>query len=210
MSDYPMTRSQNPTFNFPEIAPRRPSLAQTHSRPPSKSSSHSSTAASSHSGRHASWADLSRGRGRPLSLSSPHKNWHESRSNSINPLGYQSREPSVTDSDATQDENDDTGDAQHALKQVIQSRKRHSVPQRPATLGSVSRTSQSLAMATLRSSPPPYVNCSDSYTGGTSSPTTITDPGFSTPIAERQSYPSTGTRCVCNSMNNGGHLMIQW
>lgn len=210
MSDFPMARIQNPSFNFPEITPRRPSLAQTHSRPPSKSSSHSSTAASSLSGRQASWADSSRGRGRPLSLASPQKNWHEPRSHSVNPIGYQSREPSVTDSDATQDENDEAGDAQHALKQVLQSRKRNSVPQPLAPLSSVSRTSQSLAMATLRSSPPPYPNCSDSYTGSTSSPTTITDPGISTPTAERQSNPSTGTRCVCNSMNNGGHLMIQW
>jgi hypothetical protein len=38
----------------------------------------------------------------------------------------------------------------------------------------------------------------------------LTDPDLATPSTDRHSNPSNGTRCVCNSMDNGGHLMIQW
>lgn len=211
ISEYPIVKIPNPSFNFPEITPRRPRVAQAHStsRPHSKGSSHSSAAASSHSGHHLARMDSSRGRGRQVNTTSQQARRNDRSRHSTNALGGHSRNQSITDSDATPDEHGEAGDAQHALKQVLKARRRHST--QPATeFSSVSRTSHSLAMATLRSSPPPYVAYTDSNAGDTSSPTTIADPDIPTPTMERQNNPSTGTRCVCNSMNNGGHLMIQW
>ncbi|KAK2877099.1 hypothetical protein FQN49_001422 [Arthroderma sp. PD_2] len=208
-SERRIARSQNPSFNFPDITPRRHRIAHTpsSSRPHSKSSSRSSTVGSSHSGYNPGWAEPSRGRGSQLDVLSAQDAWDQRRRHSVHPLSSHSRSYSITDSEATQeeDEGEDEGHAQHALKQVLQARKRQSA----AGYGSTSRASHSLAMATLRSSPP-LVGYPESYAGDISSPTKATDPDAApTPTMERQNNPSTGTRCVCNSRNNGGHLMIQ-
>ncbi|KAM5475357.1 hypothetical protein MauCBS54593_001045 [Microsporum audouinii] len=205
-SERRIARSQNPSFHFPDITPRRPRIARTpsSSRPHSKCSSRSSTVGSSHSGYNPGWTGTSRGRGRQLDT------WDERRRHSVNQSSNHSRSYSITDSEATQeddeDEADDAGHAQHALKQVLQARKR----QTASGYGSASRACHSLTMATIRSSPP-LVGYPESYSGDLSSPTKATDQASApTPTVERQNNPSTGTRCVCNSRNNGGHLMIQW
>ncbi|KAK2751103.1 hypothetical protein FQN57_000178 [Myotisia sp. PD_48] len=217
ISEFPIARSHAPSFNFPEVTPRKPSVPRTPStsRPHSKSSSHSSgtTVGSSHSGYKTGWTDSSRGSGGRLEPLSEHEWSHhrqqqqqqQHRRPSVNPFSSHSRKPSATESECTQEEDDDTGDAQHALKEVLKARNRHS---NAAGYGSLSRTSRSLAMATLRSSPP-VMGYPESQGRNSSSPTTVTDPGFVTPTTERQNNPSTGTRCVCKSNNNGGHLMIQ-
>ncbi|EFR04245.1 PHD finger domain-containing protein [Nannizzia gypsea CBS 118893] len=203
-------RVQNPPYHFPDITPRRSRVARTpsSSRPHSKCSSRSSTVGSSHSGYNPGWTDTSRGRGKPLDA------WNGSRRHSRN---YSITDSETTQGDDDEEETDDAGHAQHALKQVLQARKRHSAAvtaaaaPASATIGyaSASRASHSLAMATLRSSPP-LVGYPESYAGEAISPTKMTDPDAApTPVVERQSNPSTGTRCVCNSRNNGGHLMIQ-
>ncbi|EZF99860.1 hypothetical protein H113_00578 [Trichophyton rubrum MR1459] len=210
-SERRLGRVRNPSYHFPDITPRRSRIAGTpsSSRPHSKCSSRSSTVGSSHSGYNPGWTDTSRGRGKQLDA------WDGRRRHS--------RNYSITDSESTQEddeeeETDDAGHAQHALKQVLQARKRQSAaagtaaPTSATTSGyaSASRASQSLAMATLRSSPPLVGYPESSWAGDSSSPTKMTDPDTApTPVVERQNNPSTGTRCVCNSRNNGGHLMIQ-
>ncbi|EEH16040.1 hypothetical protein PABG_06127 [Paracoccidioides brasiliensis Pb03] len=206
-SDYPITYSANPSFNIhPDITPRRSgvSRARSTSRPHSKSSSYSPTVASPHSGRHSPWATSSHGSGRLPQLPTQQNGWMTSRTHT-NPAGGHSRDQSTTESEVTQAD-DDMGDAQHALKQVLKSRNRQA--RQPAPLYS-QRTRSSQALSTLKSSPPGFGGNFDSRREDISSPTTVTDPDFATPTAERQSNPSNGTRCVCNSMDNGGHLMIQ-
>ncbi|PGH06097.1 hypothetical protein AJ79_06631 [Helicocarpus griseus UAMH5409] len=200
--DFSIARSANPSFNIPpESTPRRPTIARAHStsRPHSKSSSYSSTVASSHSGQHSPWTSSSRGSGRLPQFSAQQEGWMTSRRHSTNPVGGHSRHQSITDSEVTQDD-DDTGDAQHALKQLLKGRSRQA--RQPAAIYN-QKTRSSQSFAALRSSPPGFSR------RDISSPTTMTDPDFATPTTERQSNPSNGTRCVCNSMDNGGHLMIQ-
>ncbi|KAK2813865.1 hypothetical protein FQN50_000266 [Emmonsiellopsis sp. PD_5] len=201
-SDFQITHSFTPSFNVPESTPRRPSIARAHStsRPHSKSSSYSSAAASSHSGRHSPWASSSRGSGRVPQFAAQQENWM-SRRHSTNPLASHSRGQSTTDSEVTQEDDEDAGDAQHALKQVIKGRSRQA---RQGIPNFNQRARSSHSLATLTSSPPTYAR-----RGDISSPTTMTDPDFATPTTERQSNPSNSTRCVCNSNDNGGHLMIQ-
>ncbi|EQL34794.1 hypothetical protein, variant [Blastomyces dermatitidis ATCC 26199] len=182
-SDFPVSHSTNPSFNIhPESTPRQRDVLRAHStsRPQSKSSSYSSTIASPHSGRHSPWTSSSRGSGRLPQYPTQKDGWMS---------------------------DDDTGDAQHALKQVLKGRNRQQARQ-PAPLYN-QKTRSSHALRTLRSSPPEFRSQFDSRRREISSPTTMTDPDFATPTTERQSNPSNGTRCVCNSMDNGGHLMIQ-
>src|SRR5204863_3717312 len=125
--------SQNPSFNFPESTPHRPGVVRSHStsRPHSKSSTYSSTVASSHSGRHSPWTSSSRGSGRRLQLASQQEPWMgQSRRHSINPLSGHAQGQSTTDSEITVD--DDIGDAQHALKQVLKGRSRKSTQETAA------------------------------------------------------------------------------
>ncbi|KLJ11771.1 hypothetical protein EMPG_13076 [Blastomyces silverae] len=209
-SDFPISYSVNPSFNIhPESTPRQRDVLRAHStsRPHSKSSSYSSTIASPHSGRHSPWTSSSRGSGRLPQLPTQKEGWMSARRHATNPPGGHSRGHSITDSEATQEEDDDTGDAQHALKQVLKGRNRQQARQ-PAPLYN-QKTRSSHALKTLRSSPPEFGSQFDSRRREISSPTTMTDPDFATPTTERQSNPSNGTRCVCNSMDNGGHLMIQ-
>ncbi|PGH21460.1 hypothetical protein AJ80_03251 [Polytolypa hystricis UAMH7299] len=206
-NDDPIVPSRTTSFNF-DTTPRRASIAPADSvsRPQSKCSSYSSTVASFHSGPRSPWAGSSRGSARRSHIP---EGWMSARRSSLTPRAGHSRGPSATDSEITQIDEDHAGDAQHALKQVLMGRSRHVSrhhQHQPPHYGSVSRSSRSVA--TLRSSPPIYGQF-DAQSGGTSSPTTMTDPDVPTPIVDRQSNPSNGTRCICNSMDNGGHLMIQ-
>ncbi|KKZ65522.1 hypothetical protein EMCG_08638 [[Emmonsia] crescens] len=210
-SDFPISHSTNPSFNIhPDATPRQRNISRAHStsRPHSKSSSYSSTVTSPHSGRHSPWTSSSRGSGKlPQQLPTQQEVWMSARNrHATNPPGGHSRGQSITDSEATQDD-DDTGDAQHALKQVLKGRHRPARQPAPPTYSQKTRSSHALGI--LRSSPPGFGGRFDSRRGEISSPTTMTDPDFATPTTERQSNPSNGTRCVCNSMDNGGHLMIQ-
>ncbi|OJD19574.1 hypothetical protein AJ78_00431 [Emergomyces pasteurianus Ep9510] len=206
--DFPISHSTNPSFNIrPESTPRRPNVLRTHStsRPHSKSSSYSSTVASPHSGRHSPWTSSSRGSGRLAHLNTQQESSKSARQHATTPQDGHSRGQSITDSEATQDD-DDTGDAQHALKKVLKGRSRHARHSAPSYN---QKALSSHTLGTLRSSPPGFGGRYNSRSGEISSPTTMTDPDFATPTTERQSNPSNGTRCVCNSMDNGGHLMIQ-
>ncbi|OJD21095.1 hypothetical protein ACJ73_07566 [Blastomyces percursus] len=210
-SDFPTSHSTNPSFNniHPESTPRQRDVLRAHStsHPHSKNSSYSSTIASPNSGRQSPWTNSSRGSGRPPQFPTQKDGWMSTCRPTTNPPGGHSRGHSITDSEATQEEDDGTGVAQHALKQVLKGRNRQQARQ-PALLYN-QKTRSSHALKTLQSSPPEFHSQFDSRRREISSPTTMTDPDFATPTTERQSNPSNGTRCVCNSMDNGGHLMIQ-
>lgn len=205
--DFSFARSQNPSFAFPDSTPRRPDFvrAQSTSRPHSKGSSYSSAAASTHSGRHSPWAGSTHSKQSQFSAQQEH--WNQQKP-SKKPTSH-SRSQSITDSDLTHEE-DGAGDAQHALMQVLKGRKRQT-RQLAGTKQSAAPSLRSATLSALRSSPPPYTSHSTSRSiSNSNSPTTYTESEHHTPTTERQNNPSTGTRCVCNSMNNGGHLMIQW
>ncbi|KAL4809332.1 hypothetical protein BDV18DRAFT_131801 [Aspergillus unguis] len=203
--EYPLSSSRNPSFAFSEAG--RPGFAGSDagSRPPSMGSY-----TSSHSGRVSPWATAPRGPSRRPALNATLGDWKRTpkRQSSLlhSDLSY-TRAGSIPGSIADVDE--DTGDAQHALRKVLQDKGRLPRSQTIASFGSRSnRSLQSLTQ--LQSSPPRFSAELDSDAREpNTSPTTVTDPDLATPCTDRYSNPSNGTRCICNSMDNGGHLMIQ-
>ncbi|KAL4970264.1 PHD finger domain protein [Aspergillus stella-maris] len=202
--EYPPS-SRNPSFAFSDAG--RPAIARSDSgsRPPSMGSY-----TSSHSGRVSPWATAPRGPARRPALKATLDDWKRTpkRQSTMlhSDLSYSS---AVSNPGSIADVEEDTGDAQHALRKVLQDKGRIPRSQTVASFGSRSnRSLQSLAQ--LQSSPPRSGAelDSDSREANTS-PTTITDPDLATPCTDRYSNPSNGTRCICNSMDNGGHLMIQ-
>ncbi|KAL4891605.1 hypothetical protein BDV59DRAFT_182123 [Aspergillus ambiguus] len=206
-SEYPAMGSRTPSFAFSDAG--RPMLARSDSgsRPHSKGS-YTSTAASSHSGRVSPWGGASRGpvrRPTYRTIGDDMKRTPKRQSMIGADLSY--RSASSIPAPAA-DSEEDTGDAQHALRKVLREKGRMS---RPHTVNYGSRYNRSSrSLAHLRSSPPRFGGDPDFGLRDTNtSPTTMTDPDLATPSIDRYSNPSNGTRCVCNSMDNGGHLMIQ-
>ncbi|KAL4873787.1 hypothetical protein BDV12DRAFT_207539 [Aspergillus spectabilis] len=203
--DYPTSSSRNPSFAFSEAG--RPTIAHSDSgsRPPSMGSY-----TSSHSSRVSPWATAPRGPSRRPTLKATIDDWKRTpkRQSAVlqSDLSYSS---AASNSGSFVETEEDTGDAQHALRKVLQDRGRLPRSQTVASFGSRSnRSLQSLAQ--LQSSPPRFGTEFDSeFREANTSPTTITDPELATPCTDRYSNPSNGTRCICNSMDNGGHLMIQ-
>lgn len=95
-------------------------------------------------------------------------------------------------------EDEPTGNAQYALRAIIQDRSR-----------SASSQGDHTNMTQLHSSPPLLQS---QYTLYNVSPTTITDPDLATPSTDRESLVSNmSLRCPCNSSVVDGTLpMIQW
>lgn len=93
------------------------------------------------------------------------------------------------------------GDAQQALRAIIQDRSRST----SANDGSIG----SHHSVQFNSSPPVLQSQLSAFNA---SPTTITDPDLATPSTDRGSFTSNGsTRCVCNSANaDPNAVMIQW
>lgn len=181
-SDY--TISANSSFAYSGATLSRSQgnrAAAALSRPSSKSSY--STVGSATSGRRSPWTDFNRARPQdaPQTPRRP--------SMQIQSSADWTRSSSATENTRA-GENEESGDAQHALRKVLEGRGRS------ARHGTYNRH--------LQSSPPVVTGRLDT------SPTTITDPDVVTPSTDRHSNPSNGTRCVCKSMDNGGHLMIQW
>lgn len=206
-AEYPTMSSRHPSFVFSDGG--RPVLDRNDagSRPHSKGS-YASTIASSHSGRLSPWAGSSRG-GRQPQYKQSTEPWTRTPKRPTvlaNPdLTYTSVSSA---SDALPDGEEDTGDAQHALRQVLQERRRS----KPYAFGYGSQPNRPASSYTpFRSSPPRLGGQLDLHRREiNTSPTTLTDPDLATPTTDRYSNPSNGTRCICHSMDNGGHLMIQW
>lgn len=201
--DYPVLHRTQSSFSLYD-GPHLPFYRNdSDSRPPSKGS-YASTVGSSHSGRLSPWAGSSRGDGRVMRRGSPDVKRTPKRHSSL--LRSDSTYTCDSVSDSFPGEEDDTGDAQSALRQVLKERGRG--PRPPTGFNNrLSRSSHTFNY--LRSSPPRFGYDYD-IPRPNPSPTTLTDPDFTTPSTERHSNPSNGTRCVCRSLDNGGHLMIQW
>jgi hypothetical protein len=204
-SEYPVLHRAQSSFSLYDGSRPPLSRSDSDSRPPSKGS-YASTVGSSHSGRLSPWAGSSRGGGRTTFRGSPDiKRTPKRHSSLLHSDSTYTRGSAASDSLPGDD--DDSGDAQSALRQVLKERGRGP---RPST-GFNNRLSRSShTFNHLRSSPPRFGGDFDIHPRHNASPTTLTDPDLATPNTERHSNPSNGTRCVCRSMDNGGHLMIQW
>ncbi|PWY89938.1 hypothetical protein BO70DRAFT_377162 [Aspergillus heteromorphus CBS 117.55] len=206
-SEYPTIPSRNPSYAFSDASGATIARSESGSRPHSKGS-YTSTAASS-SGRASPWGGNGRGPSRRPQYKPTLDDWKRTpkRQSTVlhSDLSYVSAGSLV---EPFAEPENDSGDAQHALRKVLQERGR--IP-RPHTVSYGSRASRGArSLAHLRSSPPRFGAELDLASRTTNtSPTTMTDPDLATPITDRFSNPSNGTRCICNSMDNGGHLMIQ-
>lgn len=204
-SEYPVLHRAQSSFSLYDSSRRPLSRSDSGSRPPSKGS-YASTVGSSHSGRMSPWAGSCRGGGRATYRGSPDIKRTPKRHSSLLHSDSIYTRSSVA-SDLLPGEEDESGDAQSALRQVLKERGRGP---RPATNAFGNRLSRSSHTFThLRSSPPRLGSDFDIPPRHNASPTTLTDPDLATPSTDRHSNPSNGTRCVCRSMDNGGHLMIQ-
>ncbi|KAL3480319.1 hypothetical protein BJX99DRAFT_254625 [Aspergillus californicus] len=201
--EYP-TASRNPSFAFSEAGRSTIARSDSGSRPPSMGSY-----TSSHSGRVSPWATAPRGPSRRPPLKATLDDWKRTPKRQSNMLHSDLSYSSAASIPGSLIDTEDTGDAQHALRKVLQDKGRLPRSQTVASFGS--RSSRSLqSLAQLQSSPPRFGTELDSDSRElNTSPTTITDPDLATPTTDRYSNPSNGTRCICNSMDNGGHLMIQ-
>lgn len=206
-SEYPAV-GQNPPFAFSEAGRPMANRSDSGSRPHSKGS-YASSIASSHSGRASPWAASSRGgvRRPPHDPSPDH--WRRTPNRpSVLPNPNLTYPSGYSGSEVFAEPEEDTGDAQHALRQVLKQRSRRP---RPYSIGYGAQPSRAAPSAHFRSSPPRFGSDFDLHPReANASPTTVTDPDLATPTTDRYSNPSNGTRCICNSMDNGGHLMIQW
>jgi hypothetical protein len=192
--DFQITKSRNTSFVLPDPDRRKTKLGRlkTASSAHSKNSSYSSTDASSAYSRPIS-APTSAHRTQPLptQYSGPFKQPGL-------PLSAQSRASfAPSEAETVLEAGAESGDAQHALKQIMRDR--------------ANKNPQGFARAQRNSYAGPDSSGNYGFMGDTdSSPTTITDPDIGTPSTDRGSTMSGSTRCVCNSSDNGGHLMIQW
>ncbi|KAK5299225.1 hypothetical protein LTR99_007493 [Exophiala xenobiotica] len=131
--------------------------------------------------------------------SAKQSSWHSSASNTRSSDGHARRKRPLA---TTQEmdivmEDQPRGNAQHALRAIMEDRSR-----------STSAQGYHYNMLQLQSSPP--LQQSQYATYG-ASPTTITDPELATPSTDRDSLASNiSTRCVCNSsMLDGSVPMVQ-
>jgi hypothetical protein len=204
--EYPTLHRAQSSFSIFDLNRRPLSRSDSGSRPPSKGS-YASTVGSSHSGRMSPWAGSSRGTARVNRLGSPDiKRTPKRHSSLLHSDSTYTRGSAASDS--LPGEDDDSGDATHALRQVLKERGRGPRPSLNGFNKRLSRSSHTFTQ--LRSSPPRLGSDFDIHPRHNASPTTLTDPDLTTPSTDRHSNPSNGTRCVCRSMDNGGHLMIQW
>ena len=132
-------------------------------------------------------------------MASNNSNWQSSRTSSTTSRNItQNRVPSQRKPQRVDNEvnmlDPNAGDAQQALRAIIQDR---------------SRSTSANDSVQFNSSPPIQQT---HYSTFNISPTTITDPDLATPSTDRGSFTSNGsTRCICNSNGNDpSAAMIQW
>ena len=205
VADFDIARSQNTSFAFPEQEDQhRPiDILRYESNSHSKSSSYSSTIASSASATLSSRTSSLFGGARPRSRL-PGEPYSKSLLDAQAQRSFTSLHTQApNDFDTTFDE-EEKGDAQHALRAMLKDRPR------PTSSTNIAHfpPRQINNFQKFDSSPPiPHNN----YGIFNTSPTTVTDPDLATPSTDRGSHASNGsTRCVCNSSSPDGHLMIQW
>ncbi|KAL6252862.1 hypothetical protein RBB50_000581 [Rhinocladiella similis] len=175
-TDFQMLRSQSNSFAIPESEDvfDQGNGSYSHAKTDSRS-----TVASTNSAKQSSW--------------------HSSASNTRSSDGQHARRKRPLPGTAEMDilmEDRPPGNAQHALRAIIEDRSR-------------SMSSQGLnLMSQLHSSPPLQQSHYGTYGA---SPTTVTDPELATPSTDRDSLASNmSTRCVCNSsVLDGSVPMVQ-
>lgn len=106
---------------------------------------------------------------------------------------------------------DDRGDAQSELKKIVRVREQS----RPSTQAGARKSS--VMYPTSRTQMPPQLFGAMAFSQGDGlstldnhSPTTITDPGLSSPATGGESLAGEATRCVCPGYEIEGELMILW
>jgi hypothetical protein len=207
VADFDTARSQNTSFAFPDQEEQHRPLDRLRyeSNSHSKSSSYSSTIGSSASAPLSSRTSSVFGGARPRSRL-PGDPYAKSISDAQARRSFTSlhtQAPNEFDTTLDEEEEEERGDAQHALRAMLKDRPRP--------------TSSNIAHF-----PPPEINTFHKFDSSppiphsnygifNTSPTTITDPDLATPSTDRGSHASnSSTRCVCNSSSPDGHLMIQW
>ena len=205
-ADFDIARSQNNSFAFPEQEEQHRPIERLRyeSISHSKSSSYSSTLGSSASAHPSSRASSAFG-GAPPRSRAPGDLYAKSVVDGQARRSFTSLETQVhNNDDMTLDEEDESGDAQHALRKVLKDR-----PRSVSTNVAHFTAPQLNTFQHFHSSPPiPHNN----YGIFNASPTTIADSDLATPSTDRGSHGSSGsTRCICNSSPPpDGQLMIQW
>jgi hypothetical protein len=127
------------------------------------------------------------GHSKSSSLASHSSAWHSSRTSSTTSRPNRTRKIGMLD---TMPEQDRPGDAQQALRAIIEDRSRSGMD------------------GHFDSSPPvPHAQ----FSTFNASPTTITDPDLATPSTDRGSSGSRGsTRCICGIADELNGTMVQW
>ena len=210
-----MVMSQTQSFAYPaKQKPRQPKLGRfTHnSHSHSQKSSYASTLGSTNVTRTGSDVN-SRPPSSNLFVPSGARSQH-SRVSFNDP----SRDEGESEAETIIDSEDDKGDAQSALKKVLQSRQKQTGKR---SLGSNSKhppIEQRYAYPSHNAPSHPYY-ATESFTPSrngyhqsyqNTSPTTITDPDLATPSSGRSNLSSDSVRCLCRTSDDDGQLMIQW
>ena len=210
-SDEQMVMSQSQSFAYPQKS-KQPKLGsfKTNAQSHSQKSSYASTLGSMSNGRTLS-ETASRRPSSNLFLQTNAPN-RQSRA-SFNVSGAEGAE---SEAETVIDSGDDKGDAQSALKKVLQSRQKQSLQR--AGSQNLRPDRQSTYPPLLNAPPHPYY-ISDTFTPSrngynqpydNTSPTTITDPDLATPSSGRSNLSGDSVRCLCHGSGDDGQLMIQW
>lgn len=211
-----MSMSQTQSFAYPQKH-KQPKLGRfTHnSQSHSQKSSYASTLGSgNNAGNNARTVSESTSR-RPSS-----NLFIQSNSKSNNPRpAFNGRAEGDVESEAETviDSEDDKGDAQSALKKVLQSRQKSGSKQIMHSGTKNAYAAQPRGYLPQNVPPNPYYMTEsltptrgyhDPYSN--ISPTTITDPDLATPSTGRSNISNDSVRCLCQSSEDDGQLMIQW
>jgi len=186
--DFNMLHSQNNSFAFSD----HDSYARSTQQPPTRTSIHS---------KNSSYSSI---------VTSSNSAKPSSRTSSAN-SGFNFRSGDATvrrrrfndGEDTIMEERPGNGDAQQALRAIIQAKSASTFVQDDSA-----SARQSGSSTQFNSSPPmPHGR----FSHFNASPTPLTDPELATPNSDRESLFGNGsTRCICNSTLTSGYLMIQW
>ncbi|KAL9623005.1 MAG: hypothetical protein Q9160_002723 [Pyrenula sp. 1 TL-2023] len=209
-ADFNIVNSRNTSFVFSDTGMTipKPNYLRPDSKTHSKNSSYSSAPGSSVSTNLSSRTSSLQATINPRSISQSASSKDVISRNDHIHTGYRASSLATLQSSQRglilENLDEDTGDAQQALRALKKDRPRRN----QGTAGH--SDSRDTSIRSFHSSPPVQANAFDAYFNNTMlSPTTITDPDLATPSTDRESSSSGSTRCVCNSSEHWGH-MIQW
>lgn len=220
-----MTISQPQSFAFSDQRAAKPKLARfiTDSKTHSQKSSYSSTLASSNAGYSLAVSEKLERRmntARGPSSSSQRDSPAKRRLQQTLPPSFLSddvdrvrggRDIEINSEVETATSDDDRGDAQSELRKIVR------VRTQSQTSAQAEARKSSVVYPSSGGRVPPELFGALTFSQGANanaldnvSPTTITDPGLSTPGTGRDSVAGEATRCVCPGFEIEGELMILW